>query len=144
MGASNGRPGRRRFGGSSGTLSEMNVVPLVDVVLVLLIIFMVTAHAMESGLDIEVPQVKHVKDTAEDLPMVEITKSGKLYLNDKPVNNINLLGAEIGKRFKDQKSVYVVADKRGQVDTMVQVLSALGQSGFKISVVAKEEELAKP
>src|ERR1700722_16755550 len=124
MGASNGRNGRRRSAGM-GTLSEMNVVPLVDVVLVLLIIFMVTAHAMESGLDIEVPQVKQVKDTAEDLPMIQITKSGKLYLNDEPVKNINLLGADIGKRFKDQKSVYVVADRRGQVDNLVQVLSIL-------------------
>ena len=100
----------------SGTLSEMNVVPLVDVVLVLLIIFMLTAHAMESGLDIEVPQVKEVTETAEDLPRVQITRSGKLYLNDQPVSNINLLGAEIAKRFKDQKSVYVEADRRGQVD----------------------------
>jgi biopolymer transport protein ExbD len=144
LGASNPRNGRRRFGGSSGTLSEMNVVPLVDVVLVLLIIFMVTAHAMESGLDIEVPQVKNVKDTAEDLPMVQITKSGKLYLNEQPVNNINLLGPEIQKRFKDQKSVYIVADKRGLVDQMVQVVSTLGQAGFKISFVAKEQELPKP
>jgi biopolymer transport protein ExbD len=144
MGSSNGRTGRRRFGGSSGTLSEMNVVPLVDVVLVLLIIFMVTAHAMESGLDIEVPQVKQVKDTAEDLPMVQITKSGKLYLNDQPVNNINLLGSDIAKRFKDPKSVYVVADKRGSVDIMVQVLSALANAHLNPSVVAKQQELAKP
>ena len=105
---------------------------------------MVTAHAMESGLDIEVPQVKEVKDTAEDLPMVQITKSGKLYLNDQPVNNINSLGSDIEKRFKGQKSVYVVADKRGQVDQMVQVMSILGRAQFKVSVVAKEQELPKP
>ena len=85
-----------------------------------------------------------VKDTAEDLPMVQITKSGKLYLNDQPINNINLIGSDIEKRFKDQKSVYVVADKRGQVDTMVQVLSALNRAHFKVSIVAKEQELAKP
>jgi biopolymer transport protein ExbD len=120
----------------------MNVVPLVDVVLVLLIIFMVTAHAMESGLDIEVPQVKEVKDTAEDLPMVQITKSGNLYLNDKQVN-INQLSSEIEKRFKGQKSVYIIADKRGLIDQMVQVMSILGRAQFKVSVVAKEEELQK-
>lgn len=124
-------------------MSEMNVVPLVDVVLVLLIIFMVTAHAMESGLDIEVPQVKQVKDTAEDLPMVQITKSGKLYLNEQLVNNINLLGADIAKRFKDPKAVYVVADKRATVDIMVQVLSALANAHLNPSVVAKEQELPK-
>ncbi len=123
-GASNGdvtrsRSGRRRGGVSVGTLSEMNVVPLVDVVLVLLIIFMLTAHAMESGLNIEVPQVKEVTETTEDLPRVQITQHGNLYLNDQPVKNINLLGAEIGKRFKDQKSVFLEADKRVQFDPFV-------------------------
>src|SRR5271168_3701798 len=83
--------GRRSV--SVGTLSEMNVVPLVDVVLVLLIIFMITAHVMESGLDIQVPAVKEVKETTEDLPRVQFTKNGNLYLNDQPIN-INQLGSE--------------------------------------------------
>src|ERR1022692_3355784 len=139
-GTSNGRFGRRRGGVSVGTLSEMNVVPLVDVVLVLLIIFMLTAHAMESGLNIEVPQVKEVKETTEDLPRVQITRSGKLYLNDQPVSNINLLGAEIGKRFKDQKKVYVEGDKRGQVEQFVQVLNMLSLAHLDVVVVTKEQE----
>jgi biopolymer transport protein ExbD len=133
--------GRRSV--SVGTLSEMNVVPLVDVVLVLLIIFMLTAHVMESGLDIDVPAVKEVKDTTEDLPQVQITKSGSLYLNDQLVN-INQLGPEIEKKFKNQKSVYVVGDKRGQVDTFVQVINALNQAHFKVQVVTKLQELQKP
>jgi biopolymer transport protein ExbD len=143
-GVSNGRSGRRRGGVSVGTLSEMNVVPLVDVVLVLLIIFMLTAHAMESGLDIEVPQVKEVTETTEDLPRVQVTRSGKLYLNDQPVNNINLLASEIGKRFKDQKSVYVEADKRLQLEQFMPVLNILSHAHFKVSVVTKEQELQKP
>jgi biopolymer transport protein ExbD len=126
-----------------GTLSEMNVVPLVDVVLVLLIIFMLTAHVMESGLDIDVPAVKEVKDTTEDLPQVQISKSGALYLNDQPIN-INQLGAEIEKKFKNQKSVYIVADKRGHIDEFVQVANALAQARFKVSVVTKIQELPKP
>jgi biopolymer transport protein ExbD len=133
--------GRRSV--SIGTLSEMNVVPLVDVVLVLLIIFMLTAHVMESGLDIDVPAVKEVKDTTEDLPQVQITKSGNLYLNDQRIN-INQLGAEIEKKFKGQKSVYVVADRRGQIDTFVQVANALAQAHFKVQVVTKLQELQKP
>jgi biopolymer transport protein ExbD len=58
--------GRRRFRGMS-TLSEMNVVPLVDVVLVLLIIFMLTAHVMEFGLEVEVPKVIQTRDSAQEL-----------------------------------------------------------------------------
>jgi biopolymer transport protein ExbD len=121
----------------------MNVVPLVDVVLVLLIIFMVTAHVMESGLDIDVPAVKEVKETTEDLPRVQITKSGSLSLNDQPVN-INLLGAEIDKKFKGQKSVYVVADKEARFGTFAQVASALGQAHLNIKVVTKQEDLKNP
>ncbi len=55
-------------------MSEMNVVPLVDVVLVLLMIFMLTAHVMEFGLEIEVPKVKQVQHTTEELPVVSITR----------------------------------------------------------------------
>lgn len=121
----------------------MNVVPLVDVVLVLLIIFMITAHVMESGLDIDVPAVKQVKDTTEDLPQVQITKSGSLYLNGVAIN-INQIGPEIQKKFKDQKSVYLVGDKHAQLDTFMQVVSILSQAHFKIQVVTKLEDLKKP
>ena len=64
--------GRGRFRGSPA-LAEINIVPLVDVVLVLLIIFMLTAHVMEFGLQVEVPKVKPVKENVQDLPVVSIT-----------------------------------------------------------------------
>jgi biopolymer transport protein ExbD len=133
--------GRRSV--SVGTLAEMNVVPLVDVVLVLLIIFMVTAHVMESGLDIQVPAVKEVKETTEDLPRVQITQSGAIYLNDQAVN-INLLGAEIEKKFKGQKAVYIVADKRAHVEQFVMVAHQLAQDHFTVSVVTTVQELKQP
>src|SRR3982074_2916603 len=91
-----GNNGRSRFRGSHNTLSEMNVVPLVDVVLVLLIIFMLTAHVMEFGLEIDVPKVKPVKENVQELPVISIGGEGASYLNDKPVN-INLLAEEIHK-----------------------------------------------
>src|ERR1700687_647491 len=85
--------GKSRFRGIS-TLSEINIVPLVDVVLVLLIIFMLTAHVMEFGLEINVPEVKQVKDTNEDLPVISITRNGKIYLNEKLIN-INQIASEV-------------------------------------------------
>src|SRR6266446_5138953 len=109
VGGSNGMRGRRRFGASNGTLSEMNVVPLVDVVLVLLIIFMLTAHVMEFGLEIKVPEVKSVQDTAEELPVISITRDGRTFLNEKPIN-INLIAGQVARQFKNSKSVYVMAD----------------------------------
>jgi biopolymer transport protein ExbD len=121
----------------------MNVVPLVDVVLVLLIIFMVTAHVMESGLDIDVPAVKEVKETSEDLPRVQITKTGSLYLNDQSIN-LNLLGSEIEKKFKGQKSVFIVCDRRSQFETFAQVANALSKAHLNVKVVTKLEEIQKP
>src|SRR5271170_6740229 len=93
-GGNGGLRGRRRFGGSYGALSEINVVPLVDVVLVLLIIFMLTAHVMDYGLEIEVPKTKVTKETNEVLPAITIAPDMTLKLNGKIVN-INDLTAQL-------------------------------------------------
>ena len=131
--------GRRRFSGS-GALSEINIVPLVDVVLVLLIIFMLTAHVMEFGLEISVPEVKQVKDTAEELPVISVTRSGRIYLNETPVN-INQISSEIRKRFKNSKSVYVMADKATVYDPIAQVISTLDEAKLAVKLVTKPQEL---
>ena len=135
MGGSNGTRGRRRL----GTLSEINIVPLVDVVLVLLIIFMLTAHVMEFGLEVNVPQVKQVRDTAEELPVVSVTRNGKLFLNEQPVN-INQIAADVSRRFKDAKSVYVRADGATTYDALAQVISTLNEAKLQIRLVAKPED----
>jgi biopolymer transport protein ExbD len=134
------RGGRRGTG--VGMLADMNVVPLVDVVLVLLIIFMLTAHVMEYGLDVQAPTVKSSTETAEDLPVVTITRDAKLYLNDKPVTNINLLAKDIHSRFKTN-SVFVLGDGRLQWQSLMNVVSVLGQEKFDIKLVAKPEEINK-
>ena len=131
--------GRRRFGVGNGTLSEINIVPLVDVVLVLLIIFMLTAHVMEFGLEIKVPEVKNTKDTNEDLPVISITRSGNLYLNEKLIN-INQIATEVPRRFKNPKSVYVMADKATVYDPIAQVISALDQAHLDVKLVTKPQE----
>ncbi len=127
-----GRRGRR-FGGPSA-MSEINVVPLVDVVLVLLVIFMITANVMEFGLDIQVPQVRRVQQTAQDLPVVSITKTGESYLNDKPLN-INLLSQGIHQRFHNATAVYVRADKETPWDPIAAVVAELGEAKFEVRMV---------
>ena len=131
----NGLMSNRRTRGIT-TLSEMNVVPLVDVVLVLLIIFMMTAHVMEFGLEVEVPRVKQVKDSAEELPVITITKGGELYLNEKQVN-FNRLGEEIRAKFPTQKAVYVRADRGAIWDPIAQVISALGEAKLEPRMVTQ-------
>ena len=115
-------------------LSEINVVPLVDVVLVLLIIFMITANVMEFGLDIQVPTVKRVQNTAQDLPVVSITKNGESFLNDKPVN-INLLAQGVRQRFHGATAVYVRADKETPWDPIAQIVAELGEAKFEVKMV---------
>ena len=127
--------GRRRFRGV-GTMSDINIVPLVDVVLVLLIIFMLTAHVMEFGLEIEVPRVKQVKDSAQELPVLNVTRSGELFLNDKPVN-INEVAGQLNQRFRGQRAVYVRADKTTPWDPIAQVISILGEAKVDVRVVTQ-------
>ncbi len=127
-----GRRGRR-FGGPSA-MSDINIVPLVDVVLVLLIIFMITANVMEFGLDIKVPTVKRVQNTAQDLPVISITKNGESFLNEKPIN-INLLAQGVRARFHNATAVYVRADKETPWDPIAQIVAELGDAKFEVRMV---------
>jgi len=131
--------GRRRFHGSPA-LSEINVTPFVDVVLVLLIIFMMTAHVMEFGIQVEVPKVKQVSDSAKVLPVVNVTRDGELYLNDKPVN-INDLGSILKAKYHDQ-SAYLRADKGATWDPIAKVMSALKDAKITVNVVTQPEDSA--
>jgi biopolymer transport protein ExbD len=134
-------PGRRRFRGTM-MLADINVVPLVDVVLVLLIIFMLTAHVMEFGLEVEVPKVRQVRDSAEELPVVTITRDGTLYLNDKAMN-INDLADAVQRRFGKGQAVYVRADKATIYDPIAQVVSALGQAKIEVRLVTQPVDEAE-
>ena len=128
-----GGRGRRS---SFEAMAEINIIPLVDVVLVLLIIFMLTAHVMEFGLEVDVPKVKQVRNSAEELPVVSISKDGEMKLNEKGVN-INEVAAEVKKRFPGQKAVYVRADKATPWDPIAQVVSELGQSKLDVRMVTQ-------
>ena len=137
-----GSRGRHRFHGQTA-LSEMNVVPLVDVVLVLLIIFMLTAHVMEFGMEIDVPKVKMEKESAQELPIINITKDGEIALNDKPIN-INAIQKELEARFtkKGSRAVYVRADKATPYDPIAQVISALGKAKMDVRLVTQPVDSA--
>ena len=137
MNGGNGYGSRRRGGGYA--LSEINVTPFVDVVLVLLIIFMLTAHVMDFGLEVEVPKIKQVKETAKDLPVVTITKGGDVYLNGKMVT-LDGLKPAIQAQFGTAKGVYVAADAHAIWDPIAQVTATLGEAGFQVNMVTQPED----
>ena len=133
---------RSRRRASPGAISEINVTPFVDVMLVLLIIFMLTAHVMEFGIEVDVPKTRTVQDTAKELPVVNITKEGTLYLNDKEVN-INELPAEIARRFRGATAVYLRADKETIFEPIATVMAELGAAKLQVNVVTKPEDAAE-
>ena len=127
---------KSRFRGGSGTISEINVVPFVDILLVLLVIFMLTAHVMEYGMEVDVPTVKREQKTAQILPVVTVTKTGELFLAEKAVN-INLLPKELKARFPKATEVYVRADAGLVWQTLAQVISELNDAKVKVKLVTK-------
>ena len=127
----------RRRGGAA--ISEINVTPFVDVVLVLLIIFMLTAHVMEFGIEVDVPKVRTVKESAQEMPVVTITKDGLIKLNTLDVN-INTLPDTIRQKFGKAKGVYLRADKETIYDPIAQVAAELGAAGFQVNLVTQPED----
>lgn len=136
--SSSGSRRNRRYGGT--TLSEMNVVPLVDVVLVLLIIFMLTAQAMQFGLEIEVPKVKTERASAQDLNVVNITKTGELYFNDKPVNINELANMVRANKKAKENLVYIRADKATPYDPIAKVVSELTDAKIGVRLVTQTDD----
>jgi biopolymer transport protein ExbD len=134
VGGSYSRGGRRGRGGTS--LSEINVTPFVDVLLVLLIIFMITAHVMEYGIEVDVPKTKTAKSTTKELPIITISKTGEMQLGKEPLNINNLLAA-LQKKYDTKKGVFLMADKETPWDQVAQVMSVLGDANIGVNAVTQ-------
>src|SRR5271163_3253442 len=85
---------------TGSSLSDINIVPFVDVMLVLLVIFMITAPILQSGIEVDVPKTKTVKEISESRVVVSIDRAQRIYLGDDPVN-IHELGAKVHDQIKN-------------------------------------------
>ncbi len=128
--------GRRSRG--TPALSEINVTPFVDVALVLLIIFMITAHVMEYGIEINVPKTKTTATSTKDLPVIQISKAGEVYLGKDPLD-VNLLASAVHSKYPGQTSVYVRADAQTPFDPIANVLSILGEAKLAPVIVTQPD-----
>lgn len=137
MNVGGGFNGGRRSGGAP-PLAEINVTPFVDVALVLLIIFMITAHVMEYGVEVNVPKTKSVASSTKDLPVVQVTKTGALYLN-KDTININRLVDQVHTKFPGQQAVYVRADSEATWEIVANVMSVLGAAKLDVRAVTQPD-----
>jgi biopolymer transport protein TolR len=109
-------------------LSEINVTPFVDVMLVLLIIFMVTAPLLQQGIDINLPQAKGKEMSPTERVVITIKKDGKIYL-DKTAVTLKSLNAKLSK--STDKEVFLKADKSVPYGIVVAVMGELREIGIE-------------
>ena len=129
--------GIRRHGGRS--LAEINVTPLVDVVLVLLIIFMLTAPILQSGIEVSVPKTKSVNEITEERIVISITRAQRVFLGNDPVN-INEIGSVLRQKVRDpeHQSIYLRADENVPFGAFATVMDAVKSSGItNVSIVTE-------
>jgi biopolymer transport protein ExbD/biopolymer transport protein TolR len=120
------------------SLSDINMVPFIDVVLVLLIIFMITAPILQSGIEVDVPKTHTVKEITEQRLVVTIDKAQRIYLGNDAIN-IHQLADKIKKQSKHQNDViYLRADETVPFGAFCTVIDSLRQSGISnISIVTQ-------
>jgi biopolymer transport protein TolR len=126
-------------GRTQTSLAEINVVPLVDVVLVLLIIFMLTAPIIQSGIEVNVPKTRTVKELTQERLVVTINREQRLFLDNSPIN-INELEQKLKIRFKDpaQAMIYLRADEEVPFGSVTKVMDRAKQAGVdNINVVTQ-------
>ena len=129
-------------GRTQTSLADINVTPLVDVVLVLLIIFMVTAPVLQSGIEVSVPHTKTVKQITEERLVITIDRQQKVFLNNDPVN-INQVGQRIHQKIRDPQgqSVFIRADQDVPFGAFATVMDAVKQAGItNVSIVTQPLE----
>ena len=121
------------------SLAEINITPLVDVVLVLLVIFMITAPVLQSGIEVNVPKTRTVREITEQRTVVTIDHDQKIFLGDQPVN-IHELGAKLlqGGENPAQKVIYLRADQTVPFGAFASVMDAVKQAGItNVSIVTQ-------
>ncbi len=121
------------------SLADINIVPLVDVVLVILIIFMITAPIIQSGIEVELPKTKTVKEITEERLVITIDRSQRVYLGNDAVN-IHELPKLIRQRVPkaERDAVYIRCDESVPFGSWATVVDELRQGGIQnVNVVTQ-------
>lgn len=120
-------------------MSQINVTPFVDVVLVLLIIFMITAPVLQSGIEVAVPKTKTVNEITEERVVITIDRQQRIYLGNDPVN-INQIGTKIKEKLRDpsRMQIYLRSDEEVPFGAFATVMDAVKQAGItNVSIVTE-------
>ena len=126
-------------GRTQTSLSEINITPFVDVVLVLLVMFMVTAPILQSGIEVDVPKTKTVKEISEERLVITIDKDQRVYLGNDPIN-INEIGDRLHAKIRhpEGQSVFIRSDENVPFGAFATVMDAVKQTGItNVSIVTQ-------
>jgi biopolymer transport protein TolR len=129
-------------GRTQTALADINITPLVDVVLVLLIIFMVTAPVLQSGIEVNVPKTRTVKEISEERLVITINKDQRVFLGNETIN-INQIAATLHQKIRDPRSqfIFIRADEDVPFGAFATVMDAVKQAGItNISIVTQPLE----
>jgi biopolymer transport protein TolR len=142
QGGGGGRRGRRR--GAKRPMSDINVTPMVDVMLVLLIVFMVAAPLLTVGVPIDLPQTKAKELNTESKPItISVTPAGEIYLGDKPTQ-IDSLIDQINAQTPNgtDERIYVRGDQTANYGAVMKVMGVLSAGGFsKIGLITAQDQV---
>ncbi|HVX74132.1 MAG: protein TolR [Devosia sp.] len=142
QGGGGGRRGRRR--GGKRPLADINVTPMVDVMLVLLIVFMVAAPLLTVGVPIDLPQTKAKELNTESKPItVSVTPAGDIYLGDK-ATSLDTLVADITAQAANgtEERIYVRGDQTANYGAVMKVMGVLSAGGFsKIGLITAQDQV---
>jgi biopolymer transport protein TolR len=116
----------------SSSMAEINIIPFVDVVLVLLLIFMLTAPMMYRGIDVNLPKAAAKPTAVEERMILTLTKDRTLYLNEKPVS-MSTLETQLRDAFKDRndKVLYLKADAALAYGAVVETMDRVRRAGIE-------------
>ena len=129
-------------GRTQTALSDINVTPFVDVVLVLLVMFMVTAPILQSGIEVNVPKTRTVKQITEERLVITIDKDQRVYLGNDPVN-INQIAERLHAKIRDPQgqSIFIRADENVPFGAFATVMDAVKRTGIaNVSIVTQPIE----
>lgn len=134
---------RRRGKGRGGPINEINMTPFIDVVLVLLIIFMVSAPLMTAGVPVDLPKTGSAPMNSDARPLVVTLKlSGEIAIGTDPIRDEELLGKlqQLAKRGLEER-VFLKADKKLDYGRVAQIMSMISTGGYKsVGLVTATEQ----